>query len=280
MDLLEFDFMRHALLAALLVGATAPLVGVFIVQRRMALVGDGLGHVALAGVALGVLTQSNPVWVALVVAVAAGLIIELLRSVGKAESDVVMALLFYGGIAGGVVLMSKAPPSSSTNLIAYLFGSILTTQTSDLIAFGVLSVTVLLAVALLGQRLFSVGNDEEFARAMGMPVLPLNLILSAITAATVVLSMRVIGLLLISALLVLPVAIAQQYATSFRLTVIFSILIGAVMSVGGTTMSYFTDTPAGGTIVLAGIALFICSTIVRGLLHKTRSHQSALAAHK
>jgi zinc transport system permease protein len=256
LDLLHYGFMQRALLAALLVGLTAPSVGVYIVQRRLALIGDGMGHVALAGVALGVLTTGQPVLTALVAAVAGAVVIELVRARGRTSGDVALAIMFYGGIAAGVVIISQAPGGTPANLNAYLFGAITTTSRTDLLVFAALAVVVLTVTVGLAPRLFAVSNDEEYARAAGLPVLPLNLLLAVITAATVVISMRVVGLLLISALMVVPVATGQLLVGSFRATLALAVGIGLVVSVGGTVTSYYANTPSGGTIVLLAVALF------------------------
>jgi zinc transport system permease protein len=258
--MLEYGFMQRALLASLLVGLIAPVVGVFLVQRRLSLLGDGLGHVALTGVAVGVLTSTAPVGTALVAAILGAVLIELVRSRGRTSGDVALAVLFYGGIAGGVVLLGLAPQGQATNLDAYLFGAITTTSAQDLVVFGVIALVVVAVVTLLGQRLYAVSDDEEYARAVGLPVLGLNVVLAALVASTVVLSMRVVGLLLISALMILPSAVAQLLARSFRQTVFLACGIGLVVSVSGTTASYYAGTPSGGTIVLLAIALFLLVT--------------------
>ena len=258
--MLEYGFMQRALLASLMVGLVAPAVGVFLVQRRLSLLGDGLGHVALTGVAVGVLTSTAPVGAALVAAVLGAVLIELVRARGRTSGDVALAVLFYGGIAGGVVLLSLAPEGQATNLDAYLFGAITTTGTGDVAVFAGITVVVLGVVALLGQRLYAVSDDEEYARAVGLPVLALNVVLAALVAATVVLSMRVVGLLLISALMIVPSAVAQLLSRSFRQTVYLACGIGLVVSVGGTSASYYAGTPSGGTIVLLAIALFLVVT--------------------
>jgi zinc transport system permease protein len=257
MEMLQFAFMQRALIAALLVGLTAPAVGTFLVQRRLALIGDGMGHVALAGVALGLLTSTSPVWTALAAAAGGAVLIELMRAYGRTSGDVALAILFYGGIAGGVVLISLAPGGTPANLTAYLFGAITTTTLSDLVVFAVLGAVVLGSVLLLAPRMFAVSNDEEYARATGMNVLALNLLLAILTAATVVVSMRVVGLLLISALMIVPNAIAQQVARSFRGTLVAAVAVGTLTSVVGVTASYYTNTPSGGTIVVLAIAVFL-----------------------
>lgn len=257
LEVLQYAFMRRALVAALLVGLTAPSVGVYLVQRRLALIGDGLGHVALTGVAVGLVTSTTPVLTALAAAVVGAVVVELIRVRGRTSGDVALAVLFYGGIAGGVVIVSQAPPGTTVNLDAYLFGAITTTTTGDLWVFLVLSLGVLLVTLGLGRYLFAVSNDEEYALASGLPVLRLNLLLAVVTSVTVVVSMRVVGLLLISALMVIPIATAQLVTRSFRSTVLLATVLGTVASVAGVGTSYYADTPSGGTIVLLAIAAFL-----------------------
>ena len=261
-ELLSLEFMRHALLAALCVGLAAPLVGIFLVQRRLSLVGDGLGHVALAGVAVGVLTDQAPLLTALAAAVLAGVAIELIRAKGHASGDIALALMFYGGIAAGVVIINKVDGSQTGNLTGYLFGAITTTSHTDLLVFAGLSAVIVAVTLVLRQRLFAVAGDEEYARASGLPVLALNILLAVLTAVTVVVAMRVIGLLLISALMILPNAAAQQVAGSFTAAVRWAVAFGVLASVGGVVASYHLDTASGGTIVLLAVLLFFLAAAV------------------
>jgi len=253
---LDYEFMRRALLAAVLIGLAAPSVGVYLVQRRLSLIGDGLGHVALAGVAVGVLTSTAPVLTALVAAVVGAVAIELIRARGRTSGDVALAILFYGGIAAGVVIISQAPGGTPGNLNAYLFGAITTTTQSDLVVFALLTAVILVVTHGLGRYLFAVSLDEEYAIASGLPVLALNATLAVVTAVTVVVSMRVVGLLLVSALMIVPVATAQLIAHSFRGTVVIATTIGTLAALAGVTTSFHADTPSGGTIVLLTIILF------------------------
>ncbi|HSP60727.1 MAG TPA: metal ABC transporter permease [Ornithinimicrobium sp.] len=260
--MLGLEFMRNALLAALLVGLAAPLVGIFLVQRRLSLVGDGIGHVALAGVAVGVATQQSPVWAAMVAAVAAGVAIELVRARGRASGDVALAIMFYGGIAAGVVIINRAEGAQTGNLTGYLFGAITTTTREDLVVFAALSAVIVTVTLVLRRRFFAVAGDEEYARASGLPVLALNILLAVLTAVTVVVAMRVVGLLLISALMIIPNAAAQQVAGSFRAAGVWAVGLGIVASVGGVVTSFYADTAAGGTIVLLAIGLFLATALV------------------
>ena len=281
-EVLQYDFMHRALLAAFLVGITAPAVGVYLVQRRLALIGDGIGHVALTGVALGVLTGTAPVLVALACAIAGAVGIEVIRARAKASADVVLAVMFYGGIAGGVVLIGLSPQGNAANLTSYLFGAITTTTGQDLLVFAVLSLVVVGVLGVLGPRLFAVSNDEEYARASGMNVVGLNALLAVLTAATVVISMRVVGLLLISALMIVPNAVGQVTASSFRASVVTAVAVGVGVSVTGTVGSFYAGTPSGGTIVLLAIAVFLVAAIgagVRSALHARHHHDDHRHEH-
>jgi zinc transport system permease protein len=272
-EIFAIDFMQRALIAALLVGAVAPLVGIFLVQRSLSLIGDGMGHVALAGVAVGLVTGQAPVLAALIAAVLAAVVIELLRMRGRTNGDVALAVIFYGGIAAGVVIISKAPEGSPANLTRYLFGSILTTQQGDLYLFAALAAVVAVTTWVLRPRLFAVANDEEYAKAVGLPVLGLNLVLAVLTATTVVIAMRVVGLLLISALMIVPNATSQLFARSFSSGLRWAVVFGLIASVGGVLLSYPLNTPSGGTIVSLAVLLFVVVALATTLANRFRGHE-------
>lgn len=276
-EILSYGFMRNALLAALLVGAVAPLVGIFLVQRRLSLIGDGLGHVALAGVAIGVLLDNQPILTALAAAVVAGVAVEVIRARGRTSGDIALAVMFYGGIAAGVVIINRVDGSQTANLTGYLFGAITTTSRGDLVVFAVLSAVILGVTLVLRQRLFAAAGDEEYARASGLPVMALNITLSVLTAVTVVVSMRVVGLLLISALMIVPNAAAQQVARSFRSAILWAVLFGILSSVGGVATSFYADTAAGGTIVLLAIGLFLVIAAGARLVAAATAHRHRVA---
>src|SRR5690606_29730690 len=253
MDLLDYAFMQRALLAAVLVGITAPAVGIYLVQRRQALMGDGIGHVAMTGVGLGFLLSWSPVWMAALVSVLGAVLMELIRWYGRTRGDIALAMLFYGGMAGGVMFINLAPTGSTANLTSYLFGSLSTVSPSDVTAICVLAAFVILVTLGLRRQLFAVSQDEEFARVTGLPVRFLNLLVAVTAAVTVTVAMRVVGLLLVSALMVVPVAAAQQLTRSFAATFAVAVAIGVSVSLGGTVTSYYQDVPPGATIVLLTI---------------------------
>lgn len=255
-EMLTTDFMQRALLAAVLIGITAPAVGLYLVQRRQAIMGDGIGHVALTGVSLGFLFNTSPVWTATLVAAVGAVVMELIRERGRTRGDIALAMLFYGGIAGGALIIKLAPNGSMANLTSYLWGSILTVSTSDIITVVVLAVLVIAITVGLRRQLFAICQDEEFARVTGLPVRLLNLLLAVTAAVTVTVAMRVVGLLLVSALMVVPVAAAQQVTRSFAATQALAVGIGVVVSLGGTTASYYQDLPPGPTIVVLAMVVF------------------------
>src|SRR5437867_5944042 len=251
--MLDLEFMRLAFGAGIVVGLLAPAVGFFLVQRRPRLVGDVIGHDAFAGVALGYLLDLPHVLTALVVSVAVGLSIEWIRARRRTAGDQALALVFYTGIAGGVVLISAAG-ALNVNLFQFLFGSILTVTRGDLAVIAGLGAGALVLIAVLYRPLVAVVVDEEGARVAGLPVAPLNALTAALAAVTIALSMRVVGILLIAALMVLPVIAATRVAWSMRSTVLLAMGIGLASVLAGITIAYYADLPPGGTTVLVAAA--------------------------
>jgi zinc transport system permease protein len=254
--------MQLALIAGVVVGAVAPLIGAFLVQKRLALVGDGIGHVAVAGVGAGLLFGTSPVWTALVVAVAGALGIEWLRTHRAATGDLALALFFYGGIAAGVVLASRS--ALNTNLQPYLFGSILTIDARDVWTIVGLGLAVAVTVMVTRRALFATVFDEDSARVQGLPVDALNYALAALTALTIVVAMRVVGVLLIAALMVLPIAASRLFARSFAATLMWAAAIGASSAVLGLWASRVWALAPGGAIVLAVVTIFAVASLVTG----------------
>ncbi|MBS5748897.1 MAG: metal ABC transporter permease, partial [Actinotignum schaalii] len=256
------------------VGLAAPIVGSYLVQRGMALMGDGIGHVALTGVALGWLTGT---WLhgqperfavpgALIIAVLGALIIEWVRSSGITSGDTALAILFYGGIACGVLLISLAG-GTTANLNYYLFGSV-TTVTGQDVWYTVALTVVILAVGIgLRGPLFSVTNDEDFARASGLPVRAFNILIAVTAALTVAVSMRVVGILLVSAMMIVPVATAQLVCSSLAHTQRLAMGLGCGAALVGLVITRYVSASPGAmiaVILIAGYAVVaIMSTLVR-----------------
>lgn len=264
LQILDYEFMRLAIVAAVFTGLAAPAIGTYMVQRRLALLGDGLGHVALTGVAIGLLTGTAPLLTALVVAVLGAVLIEVLRTFTRTSGDVALAMLFYGGIAGGVLLIGLAGEGAAT-LNRYLFGSITTVTPSDVTVVSVLGVVVVALCLVLSPQLFAVCQDEEHARVCGVPVRLYGVLIAVLAAATITVAMRTVGLLLVSALMVVPVAAAQQVSRSFRSTHLAAMAIGLVTAVSGVVASFEADTAPGPTIVLLALVAFALAAVLRGV---------------
>jgi zinc transport system permease protein len=268
MSLLAYDFVIRALLGALFTGLAAPAVGTYLVQRRLALMGDGVGHIAVTGVALGLLTGTSPTVTAVIVAVIGAVVIEAIRATGRTSGDVALALLFYGGIAGGVLITGLAGQSAAT-LNTYLFGSITTISPADVwVTAGLAAVILALAIGLAPQ-LFAVAQDQEFAQVAGLNVRLYNLLVSVMAAVTVTVAMRTVGLLLVSALMVVPVATAQQVSRGFRATLFGAMVLGMLASLGGVAISAYADVAPGATIVLLALAGFVAAYPI-GMLTRRR----------
>ncbi|MEU3724035.1 metal ABC transporter permease [Streptomyces sp. NPDC031705] len=273
MDLLNYAFMQRALIAAALVGITAPAIGTYLVQRRQAVMGDGLGHVAMTGVALGFVLRTSPVWMATLIAVLGAVGMELIRSRGKTSGDVALSMLFYGGLAGGVMIINVGG-GSTTSLLSAMFGSITTVAPEDLTAMAILAAFVLAVTIGMRRQLFAVCQDEEFARVTGLPVRALNLLLAVTAAVTVTVAMRIVGLLLVSAMMVIPVAAAQRITRGFAATLGLAVAISLTVSLAGTAVTYEIDAPSGATIVLLAIGVFMVMTALSAPLARRRARAS------
>lgn len=260
LDLLSTQFMQRALLAAVFTGLAAPAIGTYLVQRRMALMGDGIGHVAVTGVAIGLFTGAAPTWTAVVVAIIGAVLIEVIRERGHANGDVALALLFYGGLAGGLLITGLADESAAT-LNTFLFGSITTLSPSDVLVTMALAAVVIVVGVGLAPQLFAVTHDQEFARVAGLNIRFYNLLVAVLAAVTVTIAMRTVGLLLVSALMVVPVATAQQLTRSFRGTLLAAMVLGLLAAVGGLLVSAAapegTRVMPGPAIVLLALAGFV-----------------------
>ncbi|MCL1801188.1 MAG: metal ABC transporter permease [Promicromonosporaceae bacterium] len=267
--------MQRALLVALLVGACGPVVGTYLVQRKLSLIGDGIGHIALTGVALGWLVGS---WLhvspsdllaipgAVAAAVIGSVLIEVVRRRGKTSGDLALALMFYGGIAGGVLIIGIAGGTSG-NLMSYLFGSLTAVTWRDVITTAILCGVILLIGLGLRASLFAVSNDEDFAIASGMPVWLLNVAVAILAALTVTMAMRVVGLLLVSALMIVPVAIAQLLTHSFGRTMAIASVIGVVVCLTGLIITYWYNVSPGATIVVISIGVYLLAALIHPLLY-------------
>jgi zinc transport system permease protein len=270
----ELSFMQRALVAGVAVGVFAPMIGTFAVQRRMSLIGDGIGHLAFAGVGLGLVAGIWPVWGALAVAVVGSLGLEWLRARGSASGDVALALFFFSGIAAGVVLVGLGG-GLDANLLTYLFGQPLTVDGSEIAVILGLGTGIVLIMLFLRRVLFAVVTDEEWSRVAGLPVGFVNALLAVLIAVSVVAAMRIVGILLVAAMMVLPVASGQLLARSFRGTLWSSVVIGVAAVVLGLAASRIWGLAPSGTIVLLASASFaVIALVKRGRVPRLRAEGS------
>lgn len=260
-EMLEMEFMRRAWLAGIVMAVICPLIGSFLVLRRQSLIGDGLGHIAFAGVAGGALWGYSPVLSAAAATILGALAIERARVRLREAADMALAIFFYSGM-GLAVVFTGLNKEGGFNLSSVLFGSLMTVSGRDLLIVAVLGLCTVAFVVLLYRPLQYLTFDETSAAVAGLPVERLNLLLALLTALTVALSMRIVGLLLVSAMMVIPVACALQTARSFAGTIMQSIMYGLLAVALGLTVSYYANLAPGGTIVLTGTALFLVSIIV------------------
>lgn len=268
-EILQMPFMQLALLAALLSGLMSPAIGTYIVQRRLSLLGDGLGHVAVAGVGLSFLTKTAPLPLAVGVCVLGAVFVEVLRQQGRATGDIGLAILFYGGLASGVMMAGIAGQGAGA-LSQYLFGSLTTLSAGDVWAVAVLAAVVLVLCVGLSPQLFAICADEDFSRVLGLRVRWMNLLVVVLAALTVTISMRTVGLMLVSAMMVIPVATAQNLFTSFRGSLLGAMAIGAAVAVFGTIGSYWWDTASGASIVVCAIVVFLATWPLTRLMEARR----------
>ena len=253
-DFLQYDFMVRALIGSVLVGALAPTFGVFMVLRRLSLIADTLSHVALTGVAVGVLTGAYPPIVAVGATSAAAASIEELRARRIMPGDAALAVFLYGALASAVIIFSIAGGFNSS-LFGYLFGSVLTVSTADLWLIGGLAVIAGAFSLFFYFDLAQTTFDTDLARTNGVRVHAVNISLAVLTGATVTVSMRVVGVLLVGALIVVPALIALRISRGLSNTIVIAIGIGVAVSIAGTIIAYYADIAPGGTVVLTAVAV-------------------------
>ncbi len=261
LGIFQYDFIVRAFIAGSLTAIIAPLIGIFLVVRRYSLMADTLAHVSLVGVAIGLITNLNPVFTSLVTAVVASVIVERLRESKKVFGESILALFLSGGLALAVVLISLSH-GFSVNLVSYLFGSITTVSALDIYIIGTVSIFILAAVMALYKRLFLISFNEELAVANGLNVRALNILLIVLAAITVSLSMRIVGVLLIGALMIIPVISAIQFKLSFFRTLITAVVISLISVISGLFASYYLNLASGGTIVVIALIIFCVSLII------------------
>lgn len=260
-EILQYGFMQRALIAGAVVGFVAPLMGSFLVVRRYSLLADTLAHVSLLGVAIGLALKINPIFAAIVVSVIAGVSVERLRTGSKLYAESLLLLFMTGSLAVSVVIIGLSR-GSTTNLFSFLFGSITTVSTQDLITIVILGIVICIGILALYKELFFLSYDEELAEASGIPAKRLNFTLIEMAALTVALAMTVVGILLVEALMVIPVITAMLFRRGFRDTVILSIAFSEIAVIVGLVLSYYTDVSSGGMIVVLSVLMFGLSLLL------------------
>lgn len=256
MEMLQYDFMQRAFIAGILISITCPIIGTFVVLRRLSMIGDTLSHASLAGIAAGMLGNFYPFWGALIFSVAAAVGIEKLRKNFAQYAELSISIVLSASI-GLAVLMISLADSFNADLMSFLFGSIIAVTSKDIMLMVVISIFIILSIWLLYKELLYITFDEEGAELAGMPTGTLNIFFTVLTALTIVVAMRVVGILMISSMLVVPVAASLQISKSFKSTMGYSVIFAFLAVVLGLSSSYYFNLAPGGTIVLLSVIILL-----------------------
>jgi zinc transport system permease protein len=261
-EILEFGFMQRALITGLAVAVTCSVIGLFLVLRRQSLFGDAISHVAFGGIAIGLFINLYPIWTAFIVSIFGALGITKLRDSTKIPPDSAIAVLLTSGLAVGVVLIGLAG-GFTLDLYSFLFGSILLVSPQDTLTILILSAAVLSIISVIYRKLLYVTFDEQQAKVSGIQVTNLNYLFIVLASITVITSIRLVGVLLISSLVVIPNITAIMFGKGFKKTLLISFLIAVYSVLGGIIISYYLNLAPGGTIVLMSIATFFATLIAK-----------------
>lgn len=253
--MLQFEFMQNAFMASLIISILCPFIGLFLVLRRYSMIGDTLSHSSFAGVAIGLVIGANPLITAFIFTSLCALLIEFLRDYYKKYAELVMSLVLTFSLGIAIILISSGKASAKVN--SYLFGSILTVNTSDIILISVVGILCLITLIFLYNKLVYITFDEEGAKTAGIKVKRINYIFTLLVGATISMSIRIMGILVISSIMIVPVATAMQLKKSFKTTLIFSIIFGFIDIMLGLVFSYYINSAPGGTIALTAVFTLI-----------------------
>ena len=263
MEILQYEFMRNALMAAVLVGIACGIVGTYVVIKRIVFISGGISHAAFGGIGLGYLLGINPILVAIPFSILSALSIGLISKKAKVSEDTAIGILWSVGMALGIIFIGLSP-GYAPDLFSYLFGSILTVPSFDLGMMLILDVIIILIVLLFYREFSAISFDEEFSTVVGVPTKTLYLLLMCLVALSVVVLIRVVGVILVIALLTIPAAIGRQFTYEIKKLMLLSIFIGITLTVIGLWLSYLLDLASGATIVLVlGIAFLLSSLQTR-----------------
>lgn len=260
LEMFEYDFMQRAFLAGIIIAVLASVSGTFVVLKRYSLISETLAHSALLGVAVGLVAGHNPLWAAVVFAIISAWLIEYLRSAFSLYSDAVLAILLSGSLAIAVIIVSLGG-AFNNSLFSYLFGSILSVNSEDIVTIAVFGAVSLGVLLLFSKELYFIAYDEEVAKTSGIKVKILNFLLVSVVAVIIALSIRIVGSLLIGALMIIPTVSALQFRVGFLKTVIISLAFALISVVAGMTLSFYFSLPSGATIVLCVLLIFITALI-------------------
>ncbi|MFA6188813.1 MAG: metal ABC transporter permease [Sulfuricurvum sp.] len=260
-EMLNYPFMQRAFVAGLIIAILAAISGSFIVLRRYSLLSETLAHVSLVGVSVGLLVGSNPLWMAIIASLIASWMIEYLRSVHHLYSDSILAIFLSGSLALAIIIVSLAG-SFNASLFSYLFGSILSVTNEDLVIMAIVGTAGMALLLLFFKELYFIAFDEEVARASGIRVALLNFMLVSVIAVIIALSIRVVGTLLIGALMVIPPVAAIRFGLGFFKTILLSIAIALVSVIIGLSASFFFSLPSGAAIVMCLLLFFIAALVI------------------
>ncbi len=279
LEILQVTFVQRALITGVAIAVICSAVGIFLVLRRQSLFGDALSHMAFGGIAVGLISNVYPMWVAFGVSVLGALGVTKLRQSTKIPADSAVAVLLSSGLALGVVLVSLDDGGLSVNLFSFLFGSILLVTNEDILTILLITVGVLASIALLYRKLLYMSFDEEQARVSGLQVSKLSYLFIVIASITVIASIRLVGILLISSLIVIPSISAMMLGKGFKKTMLISISISVFSVVIGIIVSYAINAAPGGTIVLITIAVFLAILGWRSAARKARLQETSISQH-
>lgn len=260
-EIFQYDFMIRAFIAGSVIAILAPFIGIFLIVRRYSLMADTLAHVSLVGLAIGILTGINPIIGALIASVIAAIGIDRLRNAKQIFGESVLALFLSGSLAIATVLLSVGGKYTA-NILSFLFGSITTVQASDVIIISGLSVIVLVLLLFFYRQLFAVSFDEELAEASGIRARLFSTLLVILAAMTVALSIRIVGVLLVGALMIIPVLSAIRFGRSFKQSILLAILFSITSVLAGLFISFYIGLPSGGTIVIVALGIFLASLLL------------------
>lgn len=263
---LQYSFIQRAYLAGSFTAALCAVLGLFLVLRKLSLIGDGLSHVSFGAIALGLFFGVYPFCVALPVVILASYLILKLSEKARIYGDAAIGIVSSVGIAGAVILASLSK-GFNVNLFSYLFGSILAISATEVYLAVCLAVLALLLIVFLYNDLLAVAFDGQYAKISGVKTERINLILISLTAVTVVLAIKVVGVMLVSALLILPAAAALQIAKSFKIAILAAVVIAVFSVLFGVTISFYADLPAGAAVVLINFLIFLalfCGKKIQG----------------